>query len=175
MLKLNKKLVHIKKPTIFFRLFWWPQSFTTSSDGFISDWNTPDFSLYWCRARQSKWKYCSIFGKSQERTSWKVSAYYRLLGIFLLLENKAKVLTTICIYIIFNFRNEKREMQEMQEELEDLRDCGLGSCKPACLQPAANIKVFILLLFLILYSRFLWQSIQCNIIPILQKKYSTIN
>ena len=93
----------------------------------------------------------------------------------MLLENKAKVLTTICMYIFFNFRNEKREMQEMQEELEDLRDCGLGSCKPACLQPAANIKVFILLLFLILYSRFLWQSIQCNIIPILQKKYSTIN
>ena len=70
---------------------------------------------------------------------WKISGKNKL---------KSKLLRYFNIgiakyFIFFNFRNEKREMQEMQEELEDLRDCGLGSCKPACLQPAANIKVFI--------------------------------
>ena len=52
--------------------------------------------------------------------------------------------TSVILIFIFFFRYEKAELDEMQDELEDLRDCGIGSCRPAFVQPLANIKVYIL-------------------------------
>ncbi|CAB4061515.1 SLCO3A [Lepeophtheirus salmonis] len=66
----------------------------------------------------------------------------------------------------------KKELHEMQDELEDLRDCGLGACRPSCMQSLSSIKVFVFLLsVLVTLQQALSSGYLNSVITTIEKRY----